>query len=198
MALVSFTVLTTWRRGRRLLLEEMAKQSCRSDDFIGTIGDVHRVHGTAIFMTSTKEGVPAALLHNLKHNQVLHERVVLLTVQTASTPYVNDLDRIYLHRLDEGFMRIVVRYGFMEDPDVPGALAQCSRFGETLRHDGNHLLRLPRDHHPAHAAARHRALARPPVRADVEERHQRHRLLQDSDQPRRRTGDATACYCSRG
>ena len=132
MALVSFTVLTTWRRGRRLVLDEMARQTFPLADFIGTIGGVHRVHGTAIFMTSSKEGVPAALLHNLKHNQVLHDRVVLLTVQTANTPFVNDLDRLYLHRLDEGFLRIIVRYGFMEDPDIPAALEQCARFGETF------------------------------------------------------------------
>jgi KUP system potassium uptake protein len=132
MALVSFTVLTTWRRGRRLLLEEMARQTFPLADFIGTIGDVHRVHGTAIFMTSAKEGVPSALLHNLKHNQVLHDRVVLMTVQTANTPFVNDLDRLYLRRLDEGFVRIIIRYGFMEDPDIPAALEQCARFGETF------------------------------------------------------------------
>ena len=132
MGLVSFTVLTTWRRGRRLLLDEMASQTFPLADFVGTIGDVHRVHGTAIFMTSSKEGVPPALLHNLKHNQVLHDRVVLLTVQTANSPHVNDLDRLYLLRLDEGFMRVIIRYGFMEDPDVPAALEQCARFGETF------------------------------------------------------------------
>jgi KUP system potassium uptake protein len=132
MALVSFTVLTTWRHGRRLLMQEIAELQLPMDDFLTTIDDIHRVQGTAIFMTSTMAGVPSALLHNLKHNQILHERVVLLTVQTAPTPYVNDLDRIFLHHLDQGFMRIVVRYGFMEDPDVPAALAQCSHFGETF------------------------------------------------------------------
>jgi len=74
--------------------------------------------------------VPAALLHNLKHNQVLHERVVLLTIQTTDAPHVNDLDRIYLHNLNKGFKRLIVRYGFMESPDVPGVLDQCKRFGE--------------------------------------------------------------------
>jgi KUP system potassium uptake protein len=57
---------------------------------------------------------------------------VLLTVQTANSPYVNDLDRLYLHRLEEGFVRVIIRYGFMEDPDVPAALEQCARFGETF------------------------------------------------------------------
>ncbi len=132
MGLVSFTVLTTWRRGRQLVLAEMARQSIPMADFIETIGDVHRVFGTAVFLTSAKEGVPAALLHNLKHNQILHERVVLLTVQTASAPYVNELDRLYVHRLPKGFLRVVIRYGFMEDPDVPSALRHCNRFGEAF------------------------------------------------------------------
>ena len=132
MGVVSFTVLTTWRRGRQLVLAEMARQSIPMADFIETIGDVHRVFGTAVFLTSAKEGVPAALLHNLKHNQILHERVVLLTVQTASAPYVNDLDRLYVHRLPKGFLRVVIRYGFMEDPDVPSALRHCNRFGEAF------------------------------------------------------------------
>ena len=130
MGLVSFSVLTTWRRGRRLVSEEMAKQSIPMEDFITAIDDVHRIYGTAVFMTSSKEGVPPALLHNLKHNQVLHERVVLVTVQTADTPHVNDMDRIYLHRMGKGFMRIVLRYGFMESPDIPAALDQCKHHGE--------------------------------------------------------------------
>lgn len=132
IGLVSFTVLTTWRHGRRLVGEEMARQGLPMNDFIDIIDDVHRVNGTAIFMTSSKEGVPAALLHNLKHNQILHERVVLLTVQTADTPHVSDIDRIYLHRLKKGFIRVVLRYGFMEDPDIPDALAHCKRFGESF------------------------------------------------------------------
>ena len=130
MALVSFTVLTTWRHGRRLVSKEMAKQSIPMEDFIKAIDDVHRINGTAVFMTSSKEGVPPALLHNLKHNQVLHERVVLVTVQTTDTPHVNDFERIFMHRMGKGFMRLVVRYGFMESPDIPNILDQCKRLGE--------------------------------------------------------------------
>ncbi len=130
MGLVSFTVLTTWHRGRRLVSVEMAKQSIPMADFLEAIDDVHRINGTAVFMTSAKDGVPPALLHNLKHNQVLHDRVVLVTVQTTDAPYVNDMDRIYLHRMKKGFIRLVIRYGFMESPDVPAALEQCKRFGE--------------------------------------------------------------------
>ncbi|MFZ4538117.1 potassium transporter Kup [Propionivibrio sp.] len=132
MGLVSFTVLTTWRLGRRLVGDEMAKQSIPMDAFLDSIFDVHRVNGTAVFMTSSKEGVPAALLHNLKHNQVLHERVVLVTVQTTDTPYVNELDRMYLHKMRKGFVRLIIRYGFMEDPDIPRALERCKRFGESF------------------------------------------------------------------
>jgi len=132
IGLASFTVLTTWRLGRRLIGEEMAKQSIPIDAFLDSIFDVHRVNGTAVFMTSSKEGVPAALLHNLKHNQVLHERVVLVTVQTTDTPYVLELDRIYLHKMRQGFVRLIIRYGFMEDPDIPGALMSCKRFGESF------------------------------------------------------------------
>lgn len=132
MGIVSFTVLTTWRRGRRMVSDEMAKQSIPMDDFLESIDDVHRIYGTAIFMTSAKDGVPPALLHNLKHNQVLHERVVLVTVQTMPTPHVNDMDRIFLHDMKKGFKRLIIRYGFMESPDVPGALEQCGRFGESF------------------------------------------------------------------
>jgi KUP system potassium uptake protein len=132
MGLVSFTVLTTWRFGRRLVGEEMAKQSIPMDDFINAIDEVHRVSGTAVFMTSSKEGVPAALLHNLKHNQILHERVVLVTVQTTDTPYVSELDRMYLHKMRKGFLRLIIRYGFMEEPDIPRALEHCNRFGESF------------------------------------------------------------------
>jgi len=130
MGFVSFAVLTTWNRGRKLVSQEMAKQSIPMDDFIKAIDGVHRIEGTAVFMTSSKEGVPPALLHNLKHNQVLHERVALITIQTADTPHVNDLDRIYVHRMGKGFMRIIARFGFMESPDIPAVLDMCKHHGE--------------------------------------------------------------------
>lgn len=132
MGLASFTVLTTWRLGRRLVGEEIAKQGMPMDAFLDSIADVHRVNGTAVFMTGSKEGVPAALLHNLKHNQVLHERVVLVTVQTTNSPFVLELDRMYLHKMRNGFSRLIIRYGFMEDPDIPRALQRCKRFGESF------------------------------------------------------------------
>lgn len=94
------------------------------------IDDVHRVEGTAVFLTSLKDSVPPALLHNLKHNQVLHHRVVLLTVDTTELPTVADEERISIQYLDRGILRITVRYGFMESPDIPAALALCAQYGE--------------------------------------------------------------------
>jgi KUP system potassium uptake protein len=130
MGFVSFAVLTTWKRGRRLVTEQMSKLSIPLDLFIeGMTSDVPRVPGNAIFMTSSTEGVPSALLHNLKHNKILHDNVVLVTVRTTDTPVVPELDRLYYTDLGNGFHRVIVRYGFMEQPDIPAALAQCIRFG---------------------------------------------------------------------
>ena len=83
-------------------------------------------------MTSSRDGVPAALLHNLKHNQILHDRVVLVTVLTADTPTVEEAERIEVAELGNGFIRIVIRYGFMESPDVPRALKLCEPMGITF------------------------------------------------------------------
>jgi KUP system potassium uptake protein len=132
IGLITFVVLTTWLRGRKVLGAEVAKQSMPMDLFIQAIDDVHRVRGTAIFMTSSIKGVPTALLHNLKHNQILHERVVLMTVHTADTPFVKADQRLTYEDLGKGFSRIVVRYGFMENPDVPKALTLCEKFGQTF------------------------------------------------------------------
>ena len=90
---------------------------------------VARARGIAVFLTATTKGVPAALLHNLKHNQTVHERTVLTTVTTAETPYVPDSERITLTDLGSGFYRLIIRYGFMQSPDVPAALAACKAHG---------------------------------------------------------------------
>ncbi len=129
---ISFTVLTTWLRGRKLVAEEMAKNVIPMDVFIGAIDDVHRVSGTAVFMTASKDGVPSALLHNLKHNQILHERVVLMTIKTTDTPTVQNKDRVSIEDMGKGFIRIIVRYGFMENPDIPKALQLCEDHGQTF------------------------------------------------------------------
>jgi KUP system potassium uptake protein len=92
-----------------------------------------RVPGTAVFMTSSTSGVPHALLHNLKHNKVLHERIMLLTVRIEDVPYVSEDQRRNVEDYGQGFFRILLRYGFMEDIDVPAALARLEKCGDACR-----------------------------------------------------------------
>jgi KUP system potassium uptake protein len=125
---LSFTVLTTWKRGRTLLFRQMAKQDVPERDFLASIdASIPRVPRTAIFMTARPESVPSALLHNLKHNLVLHERTVIATVLTEEVPYVPVERRVELRSLGKGFYRLVVRYGFMDAPNVPAALELCRK-----------------------------------------------------------------------
>ncbi|MBR0566657.1 potassium transporter Kup [Azoarcus sp. L1K30] len=126
-----FTVLTTWKRGRGVLNERVRVETMGLDIFIPSLFNdpPPRVTGTAVFLTPWLEGVPRALLHNLYHNKVLHERVVLLKVETADIPRVADAQRLEIEALDYGFWRVLVRYGFKEDPDIPAALAQCAARG---------------------------------------------------------------------
>ena len=92
-----------------------------------------RVPGTAVFMTTSPDGVPHSLLHNLKHNKVLHERVMLLTVRIEDEPFVAEAERVELTSLGSGFYRLVLRYGFMQDSDVPAALARVESCGPEFR-----------------------------------------------------------------
>jgi KUP system potassium uptake protein len=123
-----FTVMTTWKTGRRLLGERLSAALLPFEIFLESIrhSPPHRVRGTAIFMAGNPLGTPLALLHNLKHNQVLHERVVLLTITTVEAPHVNKDQRIEVAKLDEGFFRAVAKYGFMEQPDIKEVLRLCS------------------------------------------------------------------------
>ena len=130
VGVVIFTLLTTWAKGRRLMVERMREAAMPIKVFIQSAAvSATRVRGTAVFMTSTPEGVPHALLHNLKHNKVLHERVILLTVKIADQPYVDDADRVMLDDLGQGFHRMKIFYGFMQEADVPAALQSCSTCG---------------------------------------------------------------------
>jgi len=127
---LSFTVLTTWKRGRSLLFHEMARLSVPLEAIVeGMMEGLHRVSGTAVFMTSYSEGAPSAMLHNLKHNQVLHERNVLLTVVVGDHPYVPKSERVEIADLTQGFYRVIVHYGFMQEPDIPSALELCAEMG---------------------------------------------------------------------
>jgi KUP system potassium uptake protein len=126
VALTTFTVLTTWKRGRELVQEQLARHAMPFETFMRSLSDkIPRAKGNAVFLTSRAEGVPVALLHNLKHNQTLHDRVVFLTVVTADVPHVASEERLRLSELGNGFYRLILRYGFMESPDIPAALVQC-------------------------------------------------------------------------
>ena len=123
IAAVLVLIFATWRRGRGLLRARLAADAIPVDTFLASTAKVQRVPATAIYMTSSAEGIPPALLHNLKYNLVIHEKVMLLTVETALTPIVADTSRLTVTPLGHGFTRIVVRYGFAESPDIPAALA---------------------------------------------------------------------------
>lgn len=127
---IAFTLLTTWAKGRKLMIDRMNEASLPMEIFIKSAApSAARVPGTAVFMTSTASGVPHALLHNLKHNKVLHERIILLTVRIEDVPYVITEKRIEQKDYGSGFYRVVLRYGFMEEVDVPSSLAQLQGCG---------------------------------------------------------------------
>ena len=118
--------MLTWRKGRRVLAGRLNDLCVPLDEFLADLKNqsIRRVPGTAVYMSGNRFGIPLALLHNLKHNKVLHQQVALLTVQTEEVPYLaNVRDRVALERLEEGFWRIRIHFGFMEKPDVPAALA---------------------------------------------------------------------------
>ncbi|MEN3112255.1 potassium transporter Kup [Uliginosibacterium paludis] len=131
MGLAVFTLLATWRRGRQLVTARTDSETMPLDLFISSLfhSPPRRVEGTGIFMTSAPMGVPRPLLHNLLHNKVLHERVVLLTVLTEDVPTVPEIDRIELEELDYGFYRLYLRYGFKDEPDIPAAMRQITEDG---------------------------------------------------------------------
>lgn len=131
---VIFTLLTTWSRGRQLMIERLRESAMPIPVFVASAANsAVRVPGTAVFMTSAADGVPHALLHNLKHNKVLHERVILLTVKIVDEPVVPDDRRCQLEDLGRGFFRLILRYGFMQEPDVPAALKRIHECGQTFR-----------------------------------------------------------------
>ncbi|MGN6819106.1 MAG: potassium transporter Kup [Sphingomonas sp.] len=134
VGLIIFTVLTTWAKGRHLMMARLREAAMPIKVFISSAAtSATRVPGTAVFMTSSADGVPHALLHNLKHNKVLHERIILLTVKIADVPFVPLSERVALDHLGHGFHRLVLRYGFMEEPDVPAALALVTGCGDKFK-----------------------------------------------------------------
>jgi KUP system potassium uptake protein len=131
LGLCVFAVMTTWRRGRELVVREIQQGGVALAPFIRNLADhpLVRVPGTAVFLTANAEAIPSSLLHNLKHNKVLHERNVLLTVETLDTPRAEPPERLEWTALGQGFTRLRLRFGFSEDPDIPLRLAQCGHHG---------------------------------------------------------------------
>ncbi len=131
IGIVIFTMMLTWKQGRELLSERIREHALPLESFISNIEEYppSRVEGTAVFLTGTTHGVPHALLHNLKHNKVLHERVVLLTANTEDVPYVDKAERLEITRLSQSFWRVVASYGFMETPDMNEILACAAEQG---------------------------------------------------------------------
>ncbi|WP_448204650.1 potassium transporter Kup [Azospirillum sp. sgz302134] len=129
-----FTLMWTWRRGRQVVAARLAEQGMSVDLFLSRLAhkQPHRVPGTAIFLTGNTEVVPHALLHNLKHNHVLHERVIFLTAVNEEVPRVHEDRRLEIHTLGHGFWRVILHFGFMETPHVPAALELMRRHGFTL------------------------------------------------------------------
>ncbi|MNM71773.1 potassium transport protein Kup [compost metagenome] len=122
-----FVLMTTWKRGKQILVERLDEGSLPLPLFIGSIRvqPPHRVEGTAVFLTARADAVPHALLHNMLHNQVLHNQVVLLTVVSEDTPRVPAQQQFEVEAYGEGFYRVLLHFGFMDEPDVPAALKLC-------------------------------------------------------------------------
>ena len=131
VASLVFLLMSTWKRGSQILAERLNDESIRLETFIDAliVAMPARVPGTAVFMTSSAEHVPNAMLHNLMHNKVLHERVLVVSVKVFDVPYVPEIDRVEIHRLKADFYSVIVQYGFKDEPDIPAALACCAQQG---------------------------------------------------------------------
>ena len=131
IAAISFTVLTTWAKGRLLMRTRLQQSALPLPVFIkSTAASVHRVRGTSVFLSTSADVVPAALLHNLKHNQVLHQRVLVLNVKVEEVPHVPPERRVEIEAAGHGFYRVILHYGFMQEVDIPRDLAQIRTCGE--------------------------------------------------------------------
>ncbi|HMI57857.1 MAG TPA: potassium transporter Kup [Gemmatimonadaceae bacterium] len=134
-ALGVYLMMTTWNIGRRALHTLLREGSLPIQLFLDDVKrrQPPRVPGTAVFMTSDESGAPVVLLHHLKHNKVLHDQVILLSVVTDDVPEVPTPDRVNVESLGEGFYRVIARYGFMQQPNVPSIFPQCAPLGVKLR-----------------------------------------------------------------
>jgi KUP system potassium uptake protein len=129
VAIVIFTLMTTWRTGRQIVAQRLANRAVLIEDFFTSIDFLKpaRVPGTAIYMSAQATGVPMALVHNLQYNKVLHERVVILSISTVQQPHCSPDERVQVDDLGRGLYNVRLQYGFMEDPDVPHALLKAAK-----------------------------------------------------------------------
>ncbi len=130
--LIVYLLLSTWKRGRDVLAARLAADAIDTRAFLGSLADVARVPGTAVFLTPHPETVPQAMLHSLKHYKAIHQRVVLVSVVILDVPRLSDSRRVAVERLPQAFWQVKVFYGFMEQPDLPGALEWCAERGLEL------------------------------------------------------------------
>ena len=167
---VIFTIMTTWKTGRRRLIAALKRGELPIERFIGSI-TLHpqlRVPGTAVYLFPDPGITPPALLANLRHNEVLHETVVLVAVQTSSVPRVPQVRRSTVHDLGEGFVQVVLHFGFMDEPDVPKALSQHRGSGIRIRSRRLDVLHWAGDHHQQWQG--HRSGPGGPLRIDASQR----------------------------
>jgi len=130
VAAIAFTLLTTWAAGRKLMRERLAEGSMAIDLFVKTAAPkLERVAGTAVFLSAAPDGIPSALLHNVKHNKVLHQRVIILTIVTEQVPHIVGAERIRVVAVGAGLYRIFFHVGFMDDINIPEMLAQVDACG---------------------------------------------------------------------
>ena len=131
IALIGFLIMTTWKRGREIVGERLRARAYPFADFVKdiTVNPPHRVAGTAVFLTGDPTGAPTALLHNLKHNKIIHERNIVMTIRTEPTPRHPVEDRVKIEQVSPSFHRVVVSFGFMETPNLLKGLAACKRQG---------------------------------------------------------------------
>jgi KUP system potassium uptake protein len=129
LSLALVALMSTWRMGRRLIGERIRSQLLPMDLFLSSVPSIQRVQGTAVFLSRVPEGIPHSLLHNIKHNKVLHERVVLLSIMIDEVARIPDAQRLELEELGEGLHRVVAHFGFVEDVSVPAVLEQCADHG---------------------------------------------------------------------
>src|SRR5881628_2252850 len=138
MAIVVYLLMTTWKRGREILSKRMLEKTVPLKMLLADLAAEPpiRVPGTAVFMYGTSDGTPPALVHNLAHNKVLHERIVFLTMVTEDVPHVDVAERVAIKRSGKGFHTVVARYGFMDDPDIDDVLAACRWKSLDIRIEG--------------------------------------------------------------